>query len=102
MESRTEKTLMQHIHPSYKSAPGRPKKNRRKGEDEIQQIKGKTKKMRRTGLVNTCTFCHNRGHNIRSCNLRKGAQNAASDGQEPVQQGEASNQQYNDYNGNIF
>ncbi|KAL3519365.1 hypothetical protein ACH5RR_017514 [Cinchona calisaya] len=73
--------------PSYKSATGRPKKNIRKGEDEIQQIKGKTKKMRRTGHFNACTFCHNRGHNIRSCNLRKEAQNAASDGQEPVQQG---------------
>ena len=61
--------------PSYGRAPGRPKKQRRKFADEIQQTKKTT---RRVGQVCMCTYCGNRGHNTRTCKLRNEAAAAAS------------------------
>ncbi|KAL3520434.1 hypothetical protein ACH5RR_018583 [Cinchona calisaya] len=77
-------------------APGRSKKKkkkRRKGEDEVQQMKEKRMNIRRTGQVNTCKFCQERDHNIRSYALRKEAQNTENDADEIGQQGPASTQQ---------
>ena len=59
---------------SYGKAPGRPKKKRRRSEDEIQQSKDKRKKLSCVGQINKCTFCGTQGHNKRSCKLRKEAE----------------------------
>ncbi|XP_071916372.1 uncharacterized protein [Coffea arabica] len=67
--------------PTYGRAPGRPKKLRKKGEDEIQQKKEKGNKMSRVGQVIKCNYCGEKGHNKRSCNIRKEQlENAATEG----------------------
>ena len=64
--------------PTYGRAPGRPKKQRRKSADEIQQTKEQGKKVRRFGQICKCSFCGKQGHNTRTCKLREEAGVAAS------------------------
>ena len=47
--------------------PGRPRKLRRKEVGE-KKVFGKLSK---TGLTMTCSLCHVKGHNKRSCHLRR-------------------------------
>ena len=64
--------------PLYGRAPGRAKKLRRRSAEEVQQAKEKTKKkVTRVGQINKCRYCHQRGHNMRSCKLLKDAQDPA-------------------------
>ncbi|KAL3515896.1 hypothetical protein ACH5RR_022798 [Cinchona calisaya] len=57
--------------PTYGRLLGRPKKCRRKGEDKMTQRRKWKKKIRRFGQVIKWTYCSEKGHNIRSCMLRK-------------------------------
>ncbi|KAH0652518.1 hypothetical protein KY289_030196 [Solanum tuberosum] len=53
--------------PMIKKMPGRPRKLRRKEAGETK-VSGKLSK---TGLTMTCSLCHVKGHNKRSCHLRR-------------------------------
>ncbi|KAH0761140.1 hypothetical protein KY290_017213 [Solanum tuberosum] len=53
--------------PVIKKMPGRPRKLRRKEAGETK-VSGKLSK---TGLTMTCSLCHVKGHNKRSCHLRR-------------------------------
>ena len=57
--------------PTYGRAPGRPKKQRRKSTDEVQEMKDKRVKVRRVGQICKCTYCGEKGHNTRTCKLRQ-------------------------------
>ncbi|XP_071901078.1 uncharacterized protein [Coffea arabica] len=75
--------------PLYGKTAGRPKKQRRRTADEDQQEKEKkAKKMSRVGQVIRCKYCLQKGHNVRSCKLKKAENNASGSG---IQSNEAAN-----------
>ncbi|KAL3513941.1 hypothetical protein ACH5RR_026658 [Cinchona calisaya] len=76
--------------PTYGRLPGRLKKCRRKGEDEMTQRRERKKKIRRFGQVIKCTYCSEKGHNIRSCKLRKENEAAKDVDDSPTQDGEGT------------
>ncbi|CDP16977.1 unnamed protein product [Coffea canephora] len=64
--------------PNYGRAPGRPKKQRRKSVDEIQQTKEQGKKVMRFGQICKCSLYGEQGHNTRTCKFRQKTGVAAS------------------------
>ena len=56
--------------PHARKMLGRPKKNRRKSNDESKKKKGQ---LSRKGLVMTCRNCGQEGHNRQGCQSRKSA-----------------------------
>ncbi|KAL3522532.1 hypothetical protein ACH5RR_015366 [Cinchona calisaya] len=76
--------------PIYERPPSRPKKCRRKCEDEMTHRKERKKKIRRFGQVIKCSYCSKKGHNIRSCKLRMEKEAAEDVGDSPTQDGEGT------------
>lgn len=76
--------------PTYGRTPGKPKKQRRKSADEIQQTKEQGKKVRRFGQICKCSFCGEQGHNTRTCKLREEAGVAASQNNKQGQETQAN------------
>nr|KAJ0220763.1 hypothetical protein LSAT_V11C200050740 [Lactuca sativa] len=56
--------------PKHKTQVGRPKKKRRRGVDEPNSQAGR---LSRKYLVVTCSKCHNKGHNSRTCKGQGGS-----------------------------
>ncbi|WMV58785.1 hypothetical protein MTR67_052170 [Solanum verrucosum] len=56
------------IPPVIKTLPGRPRKCRRKEQNE-----NKTGKLSKRGIEMTCSLCHAKGHNKRGCHLNNQA-----------------------------
>ncbi|KAI3818709.1 hypothetical protein L1987_12524 [Smallanthus sonchifolius] len=62
--------------PKHHKQIGRPKKMRKKSIEEIQAVFSNGGKMTRKGNTTTCGKCGTNGHNIRTCNLQSGTQDA--------------------------
>nr|KAJ0202464.1 hypothetical protein LSAT_V11C600303020 [Lactuca sativa] len=56
--------------PKHKTQVGRPKKKRRRGVDELNNQAGK---LSRKYLTSTCSKCHNKGHNSKTCKGKGGS-----------------------------
>ena len=57
--------------PNSRKPIGRPKKNRRKDQVEVQDIQESQVKLSRKGGTVTCAHCNIKGHNKRSCKKRR-------------------------------